>query len=101
MARMKAFFRKNMPLVPMRFVRHDTLTDGERVALELESFGGTAHGTYNNRYCFIMTVRDGLIVRINEYVDTRYAAEALVPLLRQARPPVDGVSHQTVATPDE
>ena len=91
MARMKAFFRKNMRLVPMRFVRHDTLTDGDRVVLELESFGETELGTYNNRYCFVMTVRDGLIVRINEYVDTHYAAQALVPLLRAAPPPVDGV----------
>lgn len=83
MRRMKVFFSRTMRAVPMRFVCHDVLCDGDRVALELESFASTDLGSYNNRYCFVMTVRAGRIVRINEYVDTRYAAEALVPLLQR------------------
>ena len=82
MATMKDFFRKVIPAVPMTFTKHDALVSGDRVALEVESFADTPLGVYNNRYCFIMTVRNGRIVRVHEYVDTKHAAEVLLPLIR-------------------
>jgi len=53
------------------------------VALELESFGDAGGEVYNNRYCFVMTVREGLVTRINEYVDTKHAGDVLVPFAKQ------------------
>jgi uncharacterized protein len=83
MATMKEFFRQTAELVPMKFTRHDALVAGERVALEIESYAETDFGLYNNRYCFIMTVRGGKIVAVREYVDTKHAAEVLIPQIRQ------------------
>jgi ketosteroid isomerase-like protein len=79
MASMKKFFRRTAEMVPMRFTKRDALVSGDRVALEIESYADTPLGVYNNCYCFIMTVRDGKIVRINEYVDTLHASQVLIP----------------------
>ena len=79
MLTMKEFYRRAFAKIPMTFTRHDALVSGDRVALEIESYAELTRGTYNNRYCFIMTVRGGRIVRINEYVDTKHAAEVLMP----------------------
>jgi ketosteroid isomerase-like protein len=84
MAKMKRLLRTTSTAVPMKFTKHDSMVDGDRVALEIESYAETPRGVYNNRYCFIMTVRGGKIVRINEYVDTKHAAEVLVPLIVDA-----------------
>jgi ketosteroid isomerase-like protein len=85
MTSMKEFYRRTFAEIPMTFTKHDALASGDRVALEIESYAELSRGTYNNRYCFIMTVRDGKIVRINEYVDTKHAADVLVPEIVDAR----------------
>jgi len=46
--------------------------EGDRVAVEAESFGQTAVGEYNNRYHFLFEFRDGAIVVGKEYADSAY-----------------------------
>ena len=69
-----------MTIMPMRFVLHGVIAEDDIVLLEVESVsprpGG---GTYNNRYCYVMVVRDGRILHVREYPDTKYAAEMLPP----------------------
>src|SRR5262245_43574936 len=53
--------------------------EGERVAVEAESYGKTASGKiYNNLYHFLVEVRDGKIQAVREYLDTMHAKEVLV-----------------------
>ena len=45
--------------------------EGERVALEMESYGEMTGGAvYHNRYHFLATVIDGRITALREYMDT-------------------------------
>lgn len=47
--------------------------EGDRVALEAESFFDTTSGkSYHNRYHFVIEFRDGFIFRVKEYCDTAY-----------------------------
>ena len=57
----------------------DALTvEGERVALEAESYGVRAYGkVYCNQYHYLIIVRDGLIIERREYLDTIHAKELL------------------------
>ena len=57
----------------------DALTvEGERVALEAESYGVRADGkVYCNQYHYLIIVRDGLIIERREYLDTIHAKELL------------------------
>jgi ketosteroid isomerase-like protein len=53
--------------------------EGDRVAVEAESYGETATGkVYNNRYHFLIEVRDGKIQAVREYLDTLHAKAVLV-----------------------
>jgi ketosteroid isomerase-like protein len=53
--------------------------EGERVAVEAESYGETATGKiYNNLYHFLFEVRGGKIQAVREYLDTMHAKEVLV-----------------------
>jgi ketosteroid isomerase-like protein len=53
--------------------------EGDRVAVEAESYGETATGkVYNNLYHFLFEVRDGKIQAVREYLDTMHAKEVLV-----------------------
>ena len=53
--------------------------EGERVAVEAESYGETANGKiYNNLYHFLFEVRGGKIQAVREYLDTMHAKEVLV-----------------------
>jgi ketosteroid isomerase-like protein len=50
--------------------------EGDRVAVEAESRFHTAKGRlYNNRYHFLFVIRDGKIVRFDEYLDTALLLE--------------------------
>jgi len=52
--------------------------EGERVALEAESFAKMKNGkTYQNRYHFLCEVRGGKIQTVREYLDTMHANEVL------------------------
>ena len=69
-----------MKIMPMRFTLHGVIAEDDTALLEVESTspkpGG---GTYNNRYCYVMVVRDSRILHVREYPDTKYAAEMLPP----------------------
>ncbi len=45
--------------------------EGDRVAAEVESYGKHVNGkTYNNKYHFLIVLRDGKFVEVREYMDT-------------------------------
>lgn len=53
--------------------------EGDRVALEAESYGELANGkVYNNQYHVLMEIRNGKIQAVREYMDTQHAHAVLV-----------------------
>jgi ketosteroid isomerase-like protein len=49
------------------------VAQGNLVALETHGTGQLTNGkTYDNRYCWIVEIRDGMIFAIREYMDTAY-----------------------------
>ena len=49
--------------------------EGDRVALEVESYGELHNGrVYNQEYHALMTIRDGRIAAVREYMDTQHVA---------------------------
>jgi uncharacterized protein (TIGR02246 family) len=57
-----------------------TIVEGDRVVAEWTSKAKTVYGgTYDNRCIGIYTVRDGRIVSVIEYADTRHVAAVLFP----------------------
>jgi ketosteroid isomerase-like protein len=49
------------------------IAEGDRVAVEVESWGELQNGrVYNNEYHFLMTIRDGKICEVKEYLDTQH-----------------------------
>jgi ketosteroid isomerase-like protein len=47
--------------------------EGERVAVELESYGELPNGrVYNNEYHMLLTIRGGKIIAMREYHDTQH-----------------------------
>jgi uncharacterized protein len=68
------FFAEDLPRL---FVRDVDLTfrglhgDGERVTVEATMSATLANGNpYSNDYCFVFELREGLVHRVREYVDT-------------------------------
>jgi uncharacterized protein len=52
-----------------------TIAEGDKVAVELESYGALKNGrVYNNLYHMLMTIHDGKIHEIREYLDTQHVA---------------------------
>jgi hypothetical protein len=50
--------------------------EGDRVALELESYGKLKNGRiYNQEYHTLMVMRDGKISAVREYLDTQHVFE--------------------------
>jgi ketosteroid isomerase-like protein len=68
------FFAEEFPRLFARDVTvafHGSHTDGERVTVEATMTATLAGGNpYANDYCFVFELRDGLIYRVREYVDT-------------------------------
>jgi uncharacterized protein len=63
----------------LRLTPKGLTAEGDRVAVEAESYGETASGMiYNNLYHFLFEVRDGKIQAVREYLDTLHAKEVLV-----------------------
>lgn len=53
--------------------------EGDRVAVEAESYGEHANGkVYNNLYHFLLEVREGKIQAVREYLDTIHAKDVLL-----------------------
>ncbi|MER5227080.1 nuclear transport factor 2 family protein [Streptomyces flaveus] len=71
------FFAEDFPRLFVRDVTvsfHESHTDGERVTVEATMTATLANGNqYTNDYCFVFEVRDKLIHRAREYVDTARA----------------------------
>ena len=50
--------------------------EGDRVAMEAESYGELADGkVYNNFYHILHKIRDGKLVNVKEYMDTQHVRE--------------------------
>lgn len=59
---------KGVTVTPKAFT-----AEGERVAVEAESYGETLKGkTYNNRYHFLIELENGKIKSVREYLDTMH-----------------------------
>ena len=57
---------------------HGVTAEGDRVAVEAESYGKLANGkVYNNTYHFLFLFRDGKIHLSKEYNDSKHAADVL------------------------
>jgi ketosteroid isomerase-like protein len=62
----------------LRFTIHALTAEGDRVAIEAESYGKHVSGkTYNNKYHFVLRARGGKIVEWREYMDTMHANDVL------------------------
>lgn len=49
------------------------IAEGDKVAVEVESHGELRNGrSYNNEYHLLMTIRDGKISEVKEYLDTQH-----------------------------
>lgn len=58
---------------PITLTPHAVTAEGERVAIETESYAELNNGRiYNNHYHFLMIVRDGKIQAVKEYLDTMH-----------------------------
>lgn len=54
------------------------VAEGDKVACEAESLGILPNGRkYNNEYHFLVTVRDGKVASVKEYLDTMHTADVL------------------------
>jgi ketosteroid isomerase-like protein len=55
---------------------HGTTAEDDRVAIEAESYARLKNGSvYNNRYLFLVGMKDGLVALIKEYHHTLHAFE--------------------------
>ena len=62
----------------LRLKIHGVIAEGNKVALEAESFADTSHGKkYNNVYHFLFELRDGKIVTVREYMDTAHQIDVI------------------------
>jgi ketosteroid isomerase-like protein len=63
----------------LRLTPKGITAEGDRVAVEAESYGEHANGkVYNNQYHFLIEVRDNKIQAVREYLDTIHAKEVLL-----------------------
>jgi len=50
-----------------------SIAEGDKVALEVESYGELKNGRiYNQEYHFLVTIRDGKVSEVKEYLDTQH-----------------------------
>ena len=62
----------------LRVTPSEVTAEGDRVAVEAESYGKMKNGkVYQNQYHFLFVVRDGKIQQVKEYLDTIHANEVL------------------------
>jgi ketosteroid isomerase-like protein len=63
----------------MRITPKGITAEGDRVALEAESYGEAAKGKiYQNQYHFLVEVRNSKIQAVREYMDTMHAREVFI-----------------------
>jgi ketosteroid isomerase-like protein len=59
----------------MKMTVKSSIAEGDKVALEVVSLGELKNGRlYNNEYHFLVTIRDGKISAVREYLDTQHVA---------------------------
>jgi hypothetical protein len=64
-----------------KWIVDSAIAEGDNVAVTAHSAGDTKGGfAYRNRYCMMFTVRDGKIVRVEEYMDTKHCYDLLASL---------------------
>jgi uncharacterized protein len=74
-------FKQLMP-DGLQFTIKNVIGEGDMVAIEAQGNATTADGQeYHNNYCFVATLRDGLIVHLNEYFCTKLADAVLWPMV--------------------
>jgi ketosteroid isomerase-like protein len=62
-----------------KYVVHSTIREGNRFAVEAESFATTPDGKqYNNRYHNVFEVEDGVIRAAREYYDTLHTSQVML-----------------------
>jgi uncharacterized protein len=63
---------------PIKMVVHGVTAEGDRVAVEAESFAQLSNGKkYNNTYHFLFVFRGGKICHAKEYNDSKHAADTI------------------------
>ena len=56
------------------------IAEGDKVAAEVESDGLHANGrSYANKYHFLITIQDGLMIEVREYMDTLHLFQLIQP----------------------
>lgn len=75
-------------LVGSKFQIQNMIAEGDEVVVEGVGHAPTKDGReYNNTYCLVVTVRDGKISQIREYLDTELVTEFFgMPQLRRTPP---------------
>ncbi len=80
----KPVFRKNNEMMVGLFksfpqwIADSAIAEGDKVAVICHSIGDTKSGfEYRNKYHILFTIRDGLIVRAEEYMDTKHCYDLL------------------------
>jgi uncharacterized protein len=79
-AEVSAFFRRFWKQFDARMMTTPlTITaEGDRVVVEARGQVMTNRGeSYNNRYCYVIEMRDGKMIELREYLDTALADERL------------------------
>jgi uncharacterized protein len=57
----------------LRMTVKSAIAEGDKVALEVESYGELRNGRiYNQEYHMLMTIRDGKVSAVREYLDTQH-----------------------------
>lgn len=75
-----AKFPDGLVLTPHRLVEQDGCDDDGLVAVETEGFGRHVGGRlYQNRYCWVLSVRAGRIAEVREYCDTFHGFDVFYP----------------------
>ncbi len=75
--RLLGHFSKALP-AGMRMQVHGVTAEGERVAVEVEAEGDWFDGRrYHNRYHFLIEVREGLVFKVHEYMDTLHLSDLM------------------------
>lgn len=64
---------------PIRLTPHAFAAEGDRVAVETESYAELKNGrVYNNHYHFVFILRDGKVAQVKEYLDTMHTYDTFV-----------------------
>ncbi|WP_368680346.1 nuclear transport factor 2 family protein (plasmid) [Rhodococcus opacus] len=72
-------FAENSKTGSIKLTPHTFTVQGDRVAVEAESYAEILNGrVYNNRYHFLILCRNGKIASVREYLDTEHVTEVFL-----------------------